>query len=417
MIQVGELNLSSGKRSEVVESECVKFVRHLGESLFHQGRYASALRCFEEMSPIEREGHPLVASRMAVCCSYLNRMEDAQCYFSQALAQDSIAQVHWDYAHHLLKNGYFEEGWRQYRLGRSVNHFTTPISLTENQMLWDGVYRPDSTLEIVCEVSISDQILFAAFFPELLSRAHTVGMRVVVNCDASLKGLFQSSFSRATIVPWELCSGRRHEQQFTVSNPYRLKVRQSDLPIYVSQPKRAAYLNPDEGEVRRIRSILANGQTHMRVGVVGGWVDEEWQSCDGGAAELSVVRAVLGCKHGSVRVFDLNAGREEIRRNGNVSSELRVEPGDMNSIAALMREMHVVVGVDSALANVSGALGCDTRVLLRGRAHWCWGREDRERSWYPYAKGYWERIAGGGSSPAEQLLADLVGMSAVNVSQ
>ncbi|MGN4069913.1 hypothetical protein ACS0Y7_35480 [Burkholderia gladioli] len=369
------------------------------------------------MSPIEREGHPLVAYRMAVCCSYLNRMEDAQCYFGQALAQDSIAQVHWDYAHHLLKNRYFKEGWSQYRLGRSVDYFARPISLAANQKLWDGVYRPDSTLEIVCEVSISDQILFAAFFPELLSRAQTVGMRVVVNCDASLKGLFQSSFPSATIVPWELCSGRLNEQQFTVSNPYRMKVRQSDLPVYVSQPKRAAYLNPDEDEVRRIRSILANGQTHMRVGVVGGWVDEEWQSCDGGAAELSVVRAVLGCKHRLVRVFDLNVGREEIRRHRNVSSELRVEPGDMNTIAALMREMHVVVGVDCALANVSGALGCETWVLLRGRAHWRWGREDGECSWYPHARGYWEQIAGSGSSSAEQLLADLDGMSVVIASQ
>lgn len=415
MSHVGERKQSDRKWGGLSEPESIESIRQLGESLFHQGRYASALRCFEEIAATQREANPLVTYRMAMCCAHLNRTGEAQCYFRETLAQESIPQVHRDYAQYLLKNGRFDEGWAHYRRGRSADHFTVPMSLSAAQTLWDGIYRPDSTLEVVCESRISDQIAFAAFFPELLAQARAVGMRVVVSCHPTLTRLFQSSFAQATVIPWDLYGHQLRDQPIGRSDRRWMKARQSDLPGYVSHAQRSAYLKPDEEDVKRIGSIVAGNRGGLRVGLVSGGASGQGRDQRSEWGELSVVRAVLGCKRRWVRVFDVTAGQEGVRCDGEVSRRLGAELLDMSSIAALMEQMDVVVGVDSAEMNLSGALGCETRVLLREHADWRWAGEDGKCGWYPHVKGYRERAAGNGASPAERLLAELEGMSAATV--
>lgn len=414
MCRSDELDMESSE-SDVPRFGDPSALRQLGESMFRRGRWISALRYFEAVRAVQADINPLVVYRMAVCCSRLNRTEEAERHFRQALSEDSMPQVHRDYAQHLLLNGRFEQGWVHYRRGRGAEPFVAPMSLSAKEMLWDGRYRPGSVLEIVCESRLSEQILFAAFFPELLVRARAAGMRVVVSCHSTLVRLFQSSFREATVVTWELYGGRLHDLPIGSAGRQWMKTRQSDLPGYLPLPKRGAYLRPSVDDVGKVRSLLRGEQAGLRVGLVDPRGNRDTR-LESGLSGLSVVRAQLCGMPRAIRVFELNTGREGSGGFSDGADRLGRELLDMSSVAALMQEMDVVVGVDSPEVNVSGALGCETRVLLGKHAEWHWGKEDEECGWYPHAKGYRDWPAGSGSSPVEQLLTELEEMSVATAS-
>lgn len=415
MSQSDELSLESHEYG-APRSGDTSALRLRGESMFRRGMWGSALRYFEAVRAVETAFNPLVVYRMAVCCSRLNRTEEAERYFRQALSEDSMPQVHRDYAYHLLLNGRFEQGWVHYRRGRGAEPFVVPMSLSATQTRWDGHYRPGSVLEIVCESRISEQILFAAFFPELLVRAREAGMRVVVSCHSTLVRLFQSSFREATVVTRELYGGQLHELPIGSAGRQWMKARQSDLPGYLPQPKRSAYLRPSVDDVGKVRSLLRGEPAGLRVGLVGARGNRE-VCLESGLSALSVVRAQLCRMPRAIRVFELTPGREGTGWLSDAVDRLGRELLDMSSVAALMQEMDVVVGVESPEMNVSGALGCETRVLLGKHAEWHWGKEGEECGWYPHAKGYRDWPAGSGSSPVEQLLTELEEMSVAAASE
>ena len=77
---------------------------------------------------------------------------------------------------------------------------------------------------------------------------------------------------------------------------------------------------------------------------------------------------------------------------------------DFSRTAALMSQMDVVVSVCTSTANLAGALGCDTRVLLQRHADWRWCNDT---AWYPQVKTYRQEIASDWSAPVRRLFAEL----------
>ena len=56
---------------------------------------------------------------------------------------------------------------------------------------------------------------------------------------------------------------------------------------------------------------------------------------------------------------------------------------DLADTAALMKNLDLVITIDTSVAHLAGALGLPVWVLLCWDADWRWGEHDRHSHWYP----------------------------------
>ncbi|MDE2357108.1 MAG: tetratricopeptide repeat protein [Alphaproteobacteria bacterium] len=67
------------------------------------------------------------------------------------------------------------------------------------------------------------------------------------------------------------------------------------------------------------------------------------------------------------------------------AADAAAPPGDLLDTAWIIQDLDLVIGVDSALIHLSGALNTPTWMLDRATPCWRWGRDRPQSDWYPGA--------------------------------
>lgn len=382
-----------------------------GELLRLAGHFGAALGCFDRLDGLEAEPRLKLAHRMAACCAHLGLDERADTLFRQALAdarEPGDPQVHWEYARFLLACGRAGEAWphyaRRFEAGKAVSAFTTDFGFPD----WPGRHENGATLVLLGEQSAGDEILFAAFLPELLSRAKAAGMRVLVTCRPALLRLFTASFPGALVLPPEAA---RHAVLLGRPGAGLWQLSIGDLPRWVDKPAPAAYLRPHPDDVVLMRLALANRPA--RGDAAGGpRIGLAWAAKPAATAHpqsRNVPTPLLNAFGASLHASFFSLQTAEHRPGLAHLADLRVT--DMSDLlanfsrtAALMLEMDEVVTACTATANLAGALGLPARVLLQKHADWRW-RGDT--AWYPRTRCYRQEMAGEWAAPVQRLFGEL----------
>jgi ADP-heptose:LPS heptosyltransferase len=74
--------------------------------------------------------------------------------------------------------------------------------------------------------------------------------------------------------------------------------------------------------------------------------------------------------------------------------DLSAELTDFGETAAVVANLDLVISVDTAVAHLAGALGCDVWVLLPRSADWRWLRDRDDSPWYPTMRLFRQTTAG-----------------------
>jgi hypothetical protein len=273
---------------------------------------------------------------------------------------------------------------------------------------WNGEYAPNTTLLVVGEQGAGDEILFSAFLPELALRACEVGMRVVVACRATLIRLFEASFREVTFVAHEVV--KPADFSSVALSSQTMQVMLGDLPMWLAKPQPAAYLTPHLQDTEYIRALLPQ-RKGLRVGLA--WSSNPF-SPQANRRQRNVNPAIFNAYlHALQRDFpDIQyyslldePHRDALAHLADVQvADMSAHLTDFSRTAALMNELDIVVTVCTSTANLAGALGCDTRVLLQKHADWRWFGDT---AWYPHVKTYQQNIPSDWSAPVSRLFADL----------
>jgi ADP-heptose:LPS heptosyltransferase len=76
-------------------------------------------------------------------------------------------------------------------------------------------------------------------------------------------------------------------------------------------------------------------------------------------------------------------------------------------LAQIMRQLDLIISVDSFTAHLAGALACPTWTLLHADADWRWMRGRDDSPWYPTMRLYRQPRAGDWNSVVSRVAADL----------
>jgi cytochrome c-type biogenesis protein CcmH/NrfG len=303
----------------------------------------------------------------------------------------------------LLALGDFENGWDAMEFRLAGTFGTWERHLLPN---WNGNNinnengqndNEQKTVLAYSEEGIAAEIMFASCLPDLINSVR----HCVIECETSLHSLFRRSFPRATVVPlatetvdqntncWELSL---NEQIAFGSLPRYFRRQKEDFPI------RKTYLVPDRERITKWSNRLSEIGGVAKIGVLwqGSWTAETERQT---ALPMFELRNLMLRHQGDAAWVCLQHGSkqkeiEQYRRN--VSLQIHLYPEafqyDLDEMAALITALDLVVTPPGYAANLAGALGAKTWLILPAKADWRWNLSRENCLWYPTFRVYRQAI-------------------------
>jgi tetratricopeptide (TPR) repeat protein len=362
------------RRAILIKPEYAEPHMNLGAALQRQGDMAEARACLQQALRLEPQS-PEAHNSLGILLQEQGQLDEARACFEEALRlQPTFAEGHVAHAFALLLAGEFERGWRDYEWRWRCQDFPTP-PLRSSQPAWDGSPLEGRTILLRAEQGLGDTIQFIRYVPLVRQR----GGRVIVECPPALHSLVKTCpgveevFAPGTTLPYF------DVHSTLMSLPFVFGTTLATIPADVP------YLGADPALVEQWRTKLS-GVPQLKVGVV-------WQgSTDHKGDHLRSIPlrsfAPLA-RRDEVHLFSLQLGpgREQLVSLGNhfCMTDLGswFDTNSFKDLAAVLKNLDLVVTVDTAPAHLAGALGVPVWMALPFAPEWRWLRDREDSPWYP----------------------------------
>lgn len=305
----------------------------------------------------------------------------AEAQYQRALQQaPDMAVIHWQRAQARLLAGDLAQGWQEYEWRWQVAGF--PLSPALKALsVWDGGDLPagDQPLLVHAEQGHGDSLQFIRYVPMLVAR----GMSLEVQVQPALVRLFRDSLPATvavTALGTPIPPGVKRRCPL-LGLPLRLGTLSVDA---IPAPIPYLTADPDRRAIWRDRLGRLPGP---RVGLV--WAGDA-RAGDPRAAAINRRRSLalsqltlLGTVPG-VSFVSLQKGPAAAEGTGApfIIHDWTADLGDFADTAALVKELDLVITVDTAVAHLAGAVGCPVWVLSRFDGCWRWLRHRTDNPWY-----------------------------------
>ena len=234
-----------------------------------------------------------------------------------------------------------------------------------------------------------DDILYARFVPVLAART---GAEVILQCRPALVRLFRSLDGVSEVLPLD-AEVPDCDVQVQTAELAALYGLQQDRPW--SGP----YLSADP---------LTLPGSRFKIGLVWASAAAHWEVGDKSAtlSDMAVLATVPG-----VALYGLQVGTPRAQLSppplGMAVQDLAGELRDFQDTAAAIAGLDLVISIDTAVANLAGAMGTPVWVAAPYIPDWRWGREGDRTPWFPSARVYRQPKPGEWRAVFRAMAADL----------
>ncbi len=361
-------------RAIVLAPDVAELFNSRGNALRDLDRIEEALASYDRAIALKPD-YVHAHSNRGNCFEHLLRGDEALLSFRAALAlQPDYSDAHWNIALNRLRAGDFKAGWAEFERRWKV----ASLGLKARQLdkpAWRGGEPIDGKVILVYgEQGWGDTIQFCRYIPLLAAR----GARVVLEINEPLKellsgmpGLWQCVANGDPLPDFDLhCSLLNLPAAFDTT----LETIPSTTP-YLSVGAKArdwtAWLGPSRSP---------------RIGLV-------WS---GNPDHKNDHRRSVGLK-ALLPLLDVEARFVSLQKNARPGDQvmlaersdiLNAEPelSSFADTAALIRELDLVISVDTSVAHLAGALGKPVWIFLPYFPDWRWLLDRADSPWYPTAR-------------------------------
>jgi tetratricopeptide (TPR) repeat protein len=273
-----------------------------------------------------------------------------------------------------LLMGNYQQGWPAYETRWNYEH----LAGTEPQFAqprWSGQDLRDRTILVIGEQGHGDCIQFVRFIYNL----HMMGARVKLQVTDGLIPLLGTS-DIMQVAAYGADMGEFDYWIPIMSIPGILGVTLDNLPRIQS------YMNATPGLIKQWQDRLGP-KYKMRVGVSWSGRRDAWLNQHKGVPFYQVLTMIQS--HPEYEWISLQADATADEEQALAGAGVKLWPGSINSFAdtaALMMHLDVVIGVDTAVTHLAGALGRPVWVMLNAFAtDWRWLLDRNNSPWYSTA--------------------------------
>ena len=332
----------------------------LALTLGHYGRFAEAEDLLKKTIEVE-PNNPIYLLNRANMAADQFHFDEAWSLFAKVRNLADVPMMRHNEGMARLLAGDYAKGW-------ALNEARCEMGAAPKQMGCPR-YRDGSLagkkLLVVAEQGLGDTIHFCRFEKKMIE----AGAQPIWAVQPSLVRLLRASLQGEVVNRDEPLP----EADFYVpvlSLPYALKCYE---PFGAG-----VYLRADEKQ-----PLLPQAQGNKKIGLV--WSGSPTHARD---AERTVPLPFFKTLCDSLMDAHFYApcvGKvvEEIKTSGVPMTDLSSLIHDFADTAALLKQMDVLVTVDTSIAHLAGALGVPTYVLLPACPDWRWGISGETTAWYP----------------------------------
>ncbi len=345
-------------------------------------------------------GVPQIAGNLAGILKDLGRLEAAETLYREILRQHpNDAAAHYNLGDLLLVSGRFAEGWEQAEWRFRAEPATQRSFV---QPRWQGEPREGRSLLIHAEQGMGDMIQFCRYLPMAAAGGRVVleVHRPLVRLLSQLPGVGQVVGLGDTLPPFDLqCPMLSLPRMFGMAH-------EADIPSDIP------YLRADPALVERWRR-RTGGLAGLRVGLV--WAGNPQRLRMDQKRSIALSRLAPLAEVAGVALVSLQKGGAAAGPSGTaldgVMHDWTDELADFADTAALIEILDVVIGVDTAVVHLAGAMGKPVWLLNRFDTCWRWLRERNDSPWYPTLRQFRQPTAGDWDSVVGRVRDALVEVS------
>lgn len=253
------------------------------------------------------------------------------------------------------------------------------------QSAWDGSPIGDKSLFIHAEQGVGDEIMFASCVPDVIGHAR----RCCIEVDRRLVGLFARSFPLATVVARPASKSSPIDPAASACD---LQIAMASLPRIVrrteaSFPRLRRYLVPNATQLQTWQARLRALGSGLKVGISwrGGHSASIRQRRSIALENLTPVLQVPGVHFFNLQYGDCADELSQYRQSAAIQlhSWNDFDPiQDLESFAAQIAALDLVISVDNSTVHFAGALGTPVWTLLHSSPNWRWMLERSDSVWY-----------------------------------
>ena len=344
-----------------------------GNALYREGRLeeaATALRRSVYLGP----DRPEAFNDLAATLFALGRESEAAPFIRRALtlAPDLPEAAETD-SIWLLRYGRFREGWRKYeaRLRTAANKDQVRVF---PQPQWMGEPLNGRTILLHTEQGLGDMLQFVRYVPLVAQRGGRVILEVyhrTMPLLHHLPGVSRFIMRGDTVPPFDTHSS-------IMSLPLAFRTDLDSIPANIP------YLTVQEDRIQVWRHRLGV-RKNLRVGIV--WSGNPAHRDDKRRSMPleQFVRITRNDPRISFHVLQADvrdSDKEALDAHPHIHNHAPQQV-DFGETAALMTQLDLVIGIDTSVMHLCGALGIPGWVLLMNVADWRWLLARDDSPWYP----------------------------------
>ena len=356
---------------------------NLGNALRELGRFDEALKYYEDTLRIEPEYCEALNNLGSLLFDLGRPVEGIERFRAAIKLQPNYVDAHSNLGLALLLLGEFEEGWLEYEWRWLQGRHRSFLS-EYSQPRWEGEELGSRRLLVRSEQGFGDTLQFCRLVPGL------GGNQVIFEVQPPL-------------VPLLKClPGVEVVAQGEPLPPFDLQCPLLSLPRILGLsletiPAAVPYLRADPGKVDRWRQRLAP-LPGLRVGLV--WAGNADMGADN-RRSIPLARLARLAEVGGVSFVSLQKGpaANQIPPPAMVLHDWTSELTDFAATAALVEALDLIIGVDTAVIHLAGALAKPVWLLNRFDRCWRWLLDRDDSPWYPTLRqfrqpqpGDWEAV-------------------------
>lgn len=331
---------------------------------------------------------------LAVCYRKNYKYEEAEKACRKILkTYPDKTSLYYTYASIFFTEKKMNKGYKYYIQRANVKEY----SYLKNP--WNGTSDKSKEILVVAEQGLGDCIMFARYFKFLSEKFKTVKILV----PDTMVDLFSINFeqvknSNIEILPLSKIYETKYDTYVLMMNlPYYLKISFQNIP----SPN--AYLDCKGLKYDYFKNKYFNNDK-IKIGLC-------WRA-KGEGIRVALQRTIdinyylqnlfdiEGVEYYSVQKEDIFNVKDKFPQIIDLSEDL----DNFEDTAAAIKNMDLVISIDSAPAHLAGALGIPTFLLLPFCPEWRWFQNDKKTEWYSSVEIFKQKHGQNWSSATEPLI-------------
>lgn len=361
----------------------------LAHIYYCQKRFHESLACCQiilESIPDSRDAHYAMAQSHNKLGQYNQAIEH---YYRVLRNNPEDIDTHHSLAHLMLKTGNFQKGWEhwEWRWAKSIENQIQNFNIPE----WNGEPIEGKKLLVWTEQGIGDQIMFASVLPDLCQLTDHIAWE----CNARLAPLFNRSLPNVNFIEQARSTTGKPVVKLWPTSDYHIpagslcKILRNDAKKF---PQQKRFLQASPFEVERIRNTYrARFPGKLLIGISwrgGTGVGTNKYARSLNPAEMQPLNALADVQFINLQYGDTQEDRAIMDAFGlHIYHDPEIDPIlDLDSQAAQISALDLILTVDNTTVHLAGALGAPTYLLLSTDPDWRWGLDQAKSYWYPCVK-------------------------------